>query len=454
MTTLAGFKSHSNDKMSSSIINPPPCPFTSESAPPPKLDYDVGAKSHFFQPPALSALETLQQSTSITSEHATSTTKRKRHQYSLSDSATPIPAANRACTPIYNETPSIGSPPPFVNTQYRLAGGLDTPTAALSKLTTLDQDAFSPNIVPRGGSRNRHRGMSDEDYFTCLPSALSREANGRPRLKPDHMTNDGWGRTIYGVIDAAGKVWKFCKSNAFRGFYAGKGCGYALTHPTPATLEGSQLWHDMDEKDLAPLGREETISIPGRFPEDFIESYMAQDHTTPSRAAKKIQRSKAEGNMREDWIMVGRSPVSSRDGSPVRLSNRKIPPSSACGRRPISRTGRRFVVPMNRPSLTSQAGSPGMRSDCPASFASTRSPVTTPKHESPISADVQRHAARIRRRELEEDANLKKFNQQLKAMIKQGKEALRTTIEVAEEGDAPIDEGYIEGESVDERGKW
>ena len=48
----------------------------------------------------------------------------------------------------------------------------------------------------------------------------------------------------------------------------------------------------------------------------------------------------------------------------------------------------------------------------------------------------------MRRRELEEDANLKRFNLQLKAMIKEGKEALGTTIEVIE----PADENDVGGE--------
>ncbi|KAL8855054.1 MAG: hypothetical protein Q9221_000251 [Calogaya cf. arnoldii] len=441
--------------MSSSIAAYPPCPSSSEVALPPKLDINVGAKSHFFQPPALSAVETLQQSTtSIGSENVASSTKRKRsrHQYSLSDHAIPSATSNRDW--MSQSSYNIASPAPFVNTQYRLAGGLDTPTAALSKSNILGKDALAPNLAPRYGSRSIHQGISDENYFTSIPSALSREANGRPRLHTNHMTNDGWGRTMYGVIGAAGKVWKFCKSNAFRGFYAGKGRGYAMTPSMHPTNEESQLWHDMDEKDFAPLKREELVSIPGRFPEDFIEDYMAQDHTTPPRAAKKIQRSKGEGDMRENWVMVGRSPISSREGSPIRLSNRKLPPASASGRRPMAKTGRRLVLPANRPSTTSQAGSPGMRSDRPASFASTRSPGTTPKHESPLSPEVQRHAARMRRRELEEDANLKRFNQQLKAMIRQGKEALRTTVEVAEESDAPVDEGYIEGDFVNEREKW
>ncbi|KAL8731430.1 MAG: hypothetical protein Q9166_003405 [cf. Caloplaca sp. 2 TL-2023] len=442
----------------SSFITGHPLLLSSETALPPKLDINVGAKSHFFQPPAPSAVETLQQSTTSTgSENVapSANRKRSRHQYSLSDPATPCSASTRSWViPSSYNTPNLASPAPFVNTQYRLAGGLDTPTAALyTSLILNDESDKSPNLATRRGSRSKQRGMLDEDYFTRIPSALSREANGRPRLHTSHMANDSWGRTLFGVIGAAGKVWNFCKSSAFRGFYAGKGRGYPLTALAGSVLDESQLCHDMDEKQCASAEREGHISIPGQYPEDFIEDYMSQDHTTPPRPAKKIQRSKGEGDMRENWVMVGRTPIASREGSPVRLSARKLPPSSASGRRPMARTGKRSVLSAHRPSLTSRSGSPGMSSGHPASFASTRSPVTSPKHESPASVDVQRHAARMRRREVEEDANLKRFNQQLKAMIRQGKEALRTTVEVDDEGDIPIDEGYIEGDYVDDREK-
>lgn len=54
---------------------------------------------------------------------------------------------------------------------------------------------------------------------------------------------------------------------------------------------------------------------------------------------------------------------------------------------------------------------------------------------------------------MEKDANLKRFNQQLKAMIREGKEALRTTVEVEDECDNVVDEGYIEGDYFDEQEK-
>ncbi|KAL8953591.1 MAG: hypothetical protein Q9222_000586 [Ikaeria aurantiellina] len=433
---------------------------SSDAVLPPKLDINVGAKSHFFQPPTPSAVEILQQSTtSSRNDNVAPHTSRKRSRpiESLSKPAiSDYSAAESWIIPSGYATPiNARSPLPFANSHYRLAGGLDTPTAAFSSSLDLsDDNRPSSGSLARGAHRNQARGISTLDGLPRMPAALPREANGRPRIYSKKVAHDSWGRTIFSVFDTAGKVWNFCKANAFRGFYAGKGPGYAMNPPTFYMGEESQQWHDMDEKGSIFDETQTHIPIPGRFPEeDFIEDYMSQDHMTPPRAAKKIQRSKGEGDMRDSWIMIGQTPMSSREGSPTRLSGRKIPPSTASGRRPVTRTGKRPILSAHRPSLTSHAGSPGMRSDRPASFASSRSPLASPKHDGPGSMEMHRQAARIKRRELEEDANLKRFNQQLKAMIRQGKEALGTTIEVMDENDPAIDEGYIEGDPYDEREK-
>jgi hypothetical protein len=47
---------------------------------------------------------------------------------------------------------------------------------------------------------------------------------------------------------------------------------------------------------------------------------------------------------------------------------------------------------------------------------------------------------------MEDDAHLKRLNQQLKAMIKEGKEALRTEIVVEDVVGDMTDEGYAEGD--------
>ncbi len=142
--------------------------------------------------------------------------------------------------------------------------------------------------------------------------------------------------------------------------------------------------------------------------------------------------------MSASWVLV------SRETSPSRPSSRKTPSSNTSARRPRPKLGRRPVLTASRPSQTSFAGSSGLHSDRGASFASPRSLTTSPKRESPLNGEAQRQAALMRKRELEEDANLKRFNQQLKAMIKEGKEALGTTFEVLE----PTDEVCARGEYV------
>ena len=338
------------------------------------------------------------------------------------------------------------SPVPFVSTQYRLAGVLDTPSAEYASVT---ERASSPDLTLRGGRNWRPAGgSSPEAYFP----QLAREGNGRSRVARAASRQEGWGKTIYSVIGVAGKVWNFCTANAFRGFYAGGGQGYAMRPPANSMVGDRSMWESCDEKERLDSMDDGQALVPGGFPEeDYIPDYMAHDHMTPCRPAKRIQREKGETGLGASWVMVDRNHArTSRESSPSRVSARKVPvKSSSPGRRPVSRPGQKPIKPVPRPSLPSFAGSQALSPSRPASFASTRSPVSSPRHESPVNADVQRHMARIRKRELEEDANLKRLNQQLKAMIREGKEALGTKFEVEETLDDVVDEGYVEGEYVD-----
>jgi len=69
---------------------------------------------------------------------------------------------------------------------------------------------------------------------------------------------------------------------------------------------------------------------------------------------------------------------------------------------------------------------------------------------------VKAYAAKVKRREVEDDASMKRLNRQLKAMIREGKEALGTRVEVEmdERMDGLVDEGYAEGESFGGKGAW
>ncbi len=429
-----------------------------DSTLPPKLDLKVGAKSHIFQPPSTpSASSSLHKTTAfVSSEIDSSITSRKRARHDSYQATPHSPDASdwSPALPSTIATSRTISPAPLVNTHYRLAGGLDTPTAFTSAIDRSNDYQKSPDMNLRGGRGwDRSNDLFMDESSPRLSSALARESNGRPRIYKSPGLRDGLGQAVYRFVGVAGKVWEFCRVNAFSGFFAGGGQGYGLHSSTSAVNLDHHIWQAVDDGNVFQTTNRETTPVPGRFPEeDFIPDYMSQDHTTPSRAAKRLQRKKGEGGLGASWVVVGRDGVS-RESSPTRISARKVPPTSASGRKPPSRAGRRPILPASRPSLSSFAGSPSLRPDRPTSFASSRSPVTSPKHESPVSVEVQRHAARIRKRELEEDANLKRFNQQLKAMIREGKEALGTKIEVVDDSDGMVDEGYAEGDYFDERGK-
>ena len=409
------------------------------------FDYNVGTQSHIFQPPRTPSTSTYFQhsSASFASQDADNRTSRKRSRHSCYETdQTTAPST----LGLFTEEPALGtpgalSPAPFVNTRYTLAGGLDTPTTAFTSGT---EYAMSPDLNVRGGRGwYANNGVSPGSYFP----PLARERNGRARQYRPFQPNS-WGKTIYNVFGAAGKIWEFCRVNAFRGFYAGGGPGYRMQPPG----DDESVWQSYKEKDHALHRWEREASVPGGFPEgDFIPDYMSQDHTIAPRPAKRIQTEKG-GDLSASWVMLGDTPVS-RESSPTRISARKVPSKASPGRRPASRAGQRPILPASRPSLTSSAGSPALRPGRPASFAPSRSPRSSPKRESPVSADVQRHAARIRKRELEEDANLRRFNQQLKAMIKEGKQALGTKFEVEDEFESIIDEDYGDRDLVDERPK-
>ena len=50
--------------------------------------------------------------------------------------------------------------------------------------------------------------------------------------------------------------------------------------------------------------------------------------------------------------------------------------------------------------------------------------------QSPVSVETQRYVAQMRRMEREEDASLRRLNRQLQTIIKEGKQALGTQVEI------------------------
>lgn len=444
-----------------------------ETTLPPKLD--AGAKSHIFQPPRTpSASNSLHRSSAfLLSQHGKmpGSRKRSRKDSYLADEPLSDTFDASAWSPMESYlhssmtcpgSPDEMSPAPLINTQYKLAGGLDTPTAALSStLERYDCYATLSDPTMRGPGRGwgRNSSIEGDNYFPQItPTMLGRETNGRPRFQmassqrqqhqqyQEYQESSGgsFAKTVFAV---AGKVWEFCKASAFRGFYAGGGQGFDMLPPSHSE---QTIWEDTSEpKDY---NFSQMTPIPGRFPTEelrIIPDCMSRNYrhqrqeTSPSRPAKKHQREKpgSRTELQASWVIVGPRDASSlsRESSPSRPSLRKYPPSRRHLAKPIHHRP--------RPS-SSYAGSPSLSHPF-ASRASPRASGLSPSkipaasaNSSPVNTEVARHAARIRKREVEEEANLQRLNRQLKAMIKEGKEALGTKYEI-EMGE---DEGYAEGD--------
>ncbi|KAJ5133167.1 uncharacterized protein N7443_005200 [Penicillium atrosanguineum] len=202
----------------------------------------------------------------------------------------------------------------------------------------------------------------------------------------DTPTRLGWGRT---VIKAVGKVLDLCWTGAFSGFYAGGGQGYDIQTGSPAQYTAA--WQSPVSVEKDSIFR---TPIPGQYPDEEIE---------------------------RSWVVVPTEPanpfVGDSMGSPS-LKARRIHQASSPRRRPavMPRLNKRAAPSALRPSTPTKGVGLGL--------PSPRS------RDGPGSAEGQRQAARLRRREREEDASIQRLNKQLQAMIREGKEALGTTVEV------------------------
>ena len=368
----------------------------------PKIDFHSGLRhSHIFQPPPSSASSSLQGSsvslaTPRASNRASQGRKRARHEY------------NAPSTP---KLTTIRTPPSLVpSAQGTLPG------AQLFPPLTHSEADLESYIVPGHcpGRCPERTGMTlgvddDSDVDALAP------AGGRPNSP---SIRDGLGNVIFRFAGVAGKVWRNW-STSFRGFCAGEGQAYELRDPVQVDSDNNRWQVIRHDKPLLDVE-----NLPGRFPEqDFIPDYMLQDHaSTPTRAPKRARHGTGTS---EKWVLV--DPSADQGGDSARSASRKPPTSSASARR-VARRSRRGMA----------NAAPSRLSPNRASYASTRTPtkmVGALSRGSPVSVEVQQHAARIRRKEAEEEANLQRLNMQLKAMIREGKEALGTKFEIEEESD-------------------
>ncbi|KAH7314360.1 hypothetical protein BKA65DRAFT_516651 [Rhexocercosporidium sp. MPI-PUGE-AT-0058] len=373
-----------------------------------------------------------------------------------------------------------GSPKPFVNTRYQLAGGMDTP--GLASQHAIDMQNQYGDLGYRKSLADTHR-PSKRDLWGeqgDLGDYFGRDCNGRGRYNQgESPRGDGWSKTTIQVAGAVvGKVWEFCKSSAavFRGFQAGGGTRYQINPSRTFGPVEQSMWEEKDEF----RGERESTPLPGQYPIEeleYIPDYMDRptpEHTPP-RPSKRRQISanqeslvNAQEELAKNWVVVPPTSTPSKPAQP-RLSRFSQPTASSTSRRsvagtsnrPASRAGFGTPVSARRPGLSTQssrishAGSPALNPGRGASYASPRSPANSasripcatgsplrnmnaPPQESPAAKEAKRWATLKKKEEREADESIRRLDAQLKAMIREGKEALGTKIEVDIEDDLDL----------------
>ena len=421
-----------------------------EHALPPKLDINTNANCHFFQPPTTPSASTflrtstygLPANTSISGSNISR--KRSRTDSLLSEQTTPYtPSADGWSTITPSEdrymaqTPRPMSPMPFVNTQYRIAGGLDTPTAALSSAFEIGSTPTVDVNFRRGGGLAR-----TPSYFHPRPlsSGLARESNGRPRLYKSSNSHLGWTRSALSTLTSlTGALWDFCRTTTFHGFYAGGGKSYLLSQPSqylphpPAQSTQPNIWQDVD----GPSKPLPITAFPSGFPdEDFIPDYMSAPSAHPLKRPKTTHNT-SSSSLKSSWVLLPNAPAS-RSPSPTRLHKRPSTASTPSARRPAPRP---IQATRASPALARAASSASPR----ATQLSPTRPTFRHRHTrsdggvgarvgpeegSGLSPEAKKFRERVRRKERKESKDLGRLNGRLKDMIREGKEALGMRVEI------------------------
>ena len=339
------------------------------------------------------------------------------------------------------------SPAPLVNTDYRIKGGLDTPQQ------TIEDEEADFDLDYRMNRFNTHAPQRDCSYDPHTPAPLAREGNGRKRHPQE--SPKGWDipRTVWAwtggaAIKVASFAWNTGK--AFTGFRAGGGQAYK-----PGLAD--QSWMAVEEEKEDPFdaqfqGRRDRTGtpIPGEFPDDrYIEDYMdnptahhqQRDISTPTLQGTTGSDSTLKSKNGENWVFV--QPEDTRDTSPTRRHKKPLGYAS----RPASRASLIGVGPrpklQPRPNATNASyASPraGTTRSAPLEDTTTyqpghrrsRSSIASPRREStiPMSPDVLKFEKKVRQKEKKIDSSMRRLNSQLEDMIREGKEALGTRIEV------------------------
>ncbi|KAK7927499.1 hypothetical protein PG985_004497 [Apiospora marii] len=332
----------------------------------------------------------------------------------VSDASTPVPNANRKrlrhgeMTPSHDGTMNGGY---FTNDRLgerRISGGREI-------RYTLGGQIETPNGMVQNqlGGDMESSTYSDVDYRRALGSQRAQDelestAPGQSRtdlpmeMEPQAAQPRGWSafalNTIGGVV---GKVWEFCKTGAFRGFYAGGGRAFdAHANPLPGNDEAFRTASEYRQSPT-PAGLLESDYAPFH--------YEQEPDSTPPPAAKRRQISANTSNdeleLRKNWVMVN-EPAENMT-PPTMVSHPLLDrPSSSLQNRP--NLPRRISKPVSRLNTTpnynrrhsgriSHAGDPSLTFREPASFAGPPSLImAAPERPSTPSATPSRLPVAIR----------------------------------------------------------
>ena len=455
----------------------------------PHLDIAQRGQQNFFATPR-TPVTTLRSSAYFGSAANTSTTttdrsyfaqtpnpsniSRKRPRYERSESSVVAHSTN---TPPSSADLDGMSPMPLVNTDYRLACGLDTPTAVATSRLSLYND-LTPDFSMRRG-RGFGVGNERKDYFhdyneedvAALPG---RSSNGRAPAAPTaSASNYTLGGMVFGL---AGKIWGFC-TTSFQGFYAGSGQGYSLDKPKPPVSAARP----------PPSSRMESstwIDVPQDSAAD-----QDSDSDSDRRRSKKSKTAHHTPDLRESWVMVNsperarmreaspssfslRSPETPGLGNPRRLNTLKARPSlnlrrtsTANSSRPASSAGLRSAKAIspsahfskhrrsssyNSPHSTSKETEQEQQqqrrqSNIGRPMTPSGAALQPVEVGSPIGREtaeyLEKHMEKQRKRQVKEDGKFRKMNARLEDMIRQGKEALGTKVEVEQWSDGDQEMG-------------
>ncbi|KAI0848011.1 hypothetical protein F5Y00DRAFT_239596 [Daldinia vernicosa] len=216
------------------------------------------------------------------------------------------------------------------------------------------------------------------------PSAINATSTILSSSPPRTRQTSGWGSialsTIGGVV---GKVFQFCRTGVFRGFYAGGGRGYGMkTPPRQPSATNGQVWcNEHDIPTLPDFGSSTgPIEIPQShyFPSNYREG-SPESPPPPAAKRRQIDTGAPGDELRRNWVMVRESPEKTRpqsrasQTSTVRTSQQQTFPPVLRRRisRPVSRVNTTSAT-RRHSNRISHVGTTPVSNTEPASFASPR----------------------------------------------------------------------------------